>query len=398
MPADRRETWTPKATGPAPYTRVVSRPAAAQWAPDSAPEQRLIEALYRQQFRNIKVEYDGSHRLSIALTNDHLHPISRAVGRAARTALNLAPLETREIRITYAARTDPLARYDFIDLGLLGRYFAGTASAAELAKSVKVDYLNPAAKENDPLARLDDLEPEAQPKVLAALVPETFSMGRVGSDVAAAAQVAGNANWLQAGAIGAGLVLVSSKLDRRADQFAKDHAASRWVRDGVRVGNALPWLGLAGSALAAFDGSDPRRSQVGFAATEAGFAALLASSGLKYAVGRARPKEELGNRSFNSFTSDARYSAFPSRHSSVAWAVATPFALEYDAPWLYGAAFLTNLARVGAREHWVSDTVAGGLIGYGLGRIFWESSRSQNRAIPRVMVYPNGIRLAWVTD
>ncbi len=398
MPADRREAWVPKVTGPQPYTRVVAKPAAAQWMPNGPLEQRLVEALYRQQFRNIKVEYDGSHRLSITLANDQLHPISRAVGRAARTALNLAPLETREIRITYAARTDPQVRYEFIDLGLLGRYFAGTASAAELTSTVKVEYLNLAATERDPLAHLDDLNPEAQPKVLTALIPETFSFGRVGGDIAAATRVAGNANWLQAGALGVGLVLASSKLDRRADQIAKDHADSRWVRNGVRVGNALPWLGLAGSALAAFDGSDPNRSRVGFAATEAGFAALLVSSGLKYGIGRARPTENLGNHSFNSFTTDARYSAFPSRHTSVAWAVATPFALEYDAPWLYGAAFITNLARVGSREHWVSDTVAGSLIGYGLGRIFWESSRSQNRAIPRVMVYPNGIRLAWVTE
>jgi membrane-associated phospholipid phosphatase len=398
MPADQREAWAPKVTGPEPYTRVAPKPAAAQWVPNGALEQRLIEALYRQQFRNIKVDYDGSHRLSIALANDQLNPISRAVGRAARTALNLAPFEAREIRITYAARTDPLVRYEFIDLGLLARYFAGTATAAELAGTVKIEYLNPAAQGRDPLARLDDLNPEAQPKVLTALIPETFSLGRVGGDMAAAAQVAGNTNWLQAGVLGAGLVLASSKLDRRADQFAKDHAASHWVRDGVRVGNALPWLGLAGSALAAFDGSDPNRSRTGFAATEAGFAALLASSGLKYGVGRARPTENLGNHSFSSFTTDARYNAFPSRHTSVAWAVATPFALEYDAPWLYGAAFITNLARVGSREHWVSDTVAGSLIGYGLGRIFWESSRSQNRAVPRVMVYPNGIRLAWVTD
>ena len=398
MPADRREAWAPKVTGPEPYTRVAPKPAAVQWAPNGAPEQRLIEALYRQQFRNIKVEYDGSHRLSIALANDHLHPISRAVGRAARTALRLAPLETREIRITYAARTDPLVRYEFIDLRLLDRYFNGAVSAAELAGYVTVEYLNPAVRENDPLARLDDLEQDAQPKVFAALVPETFSLGRVRDDAAAAAHVAGNANWLQAGVLGAGLVVASSTLDRRADQFAKDHAGNRWLRDGVRIGNALPWLGLAGAAVAAFDGSDPRRSRTGYAATEAGFAALLASTGLKYAVGRARPEEGLGNRSFNRFSADSRYNAFPSRHTSLAWAVATPFALEYQAPWLYGVAALSNLARVGSREHWVSDTVAGSLIGYGLGRIFWESSRSRGKNEPRVMLTPSGITVAWEVE
>jgi membrane-associated phospholipid phosphatase len=225
-----------------------------------------------------------------------------------------------------------------------------------------------------------------------------LSPSRVGNDVMAAARVAADTNWLRAGVVGAGLVLGSSALDRRADQFAKDHAASRWVRNGVRIGNALPWVGLAGSALLAFDGSDPRRSRVGFAATEAGFAAALASTGLKYAVGRARPSAELGNREFSAFGNDAGNSAFPSRHTSVAWAVATPFALEYNAPWLYGVAFATNLARVGSREHWLSDTVAGSLLGYGLGRIFWEASRSNDKSIPRIMLYPNEIRFAWALD
>ena len=150
--------------------------------------------------------------------------------------------------------------------------------------------------------------------------------------------------------------------------------------------------------MAAFDGGDPKRSRTGYAAVEAGFTALLVSTGFKYAVGRARPEEGLGNRSFSKFSSDSRYSAFPSRHTSVAWAVATPFALEYDAPWLYGVAALTNLARVGSREHWVSDTVAGSLIGYGLGRIFWESSRSRGKNEPRVMISPSGVTLAWEVD
>ena len=75
--------------------------------------------------------------------------------------------------------------------------------------------------------------------------------------------------------------------------------------------------------------------------------------------------------------------------------MATPFALEYDAPWLYGIAALTNLARVGSREHWVSDTVAGSLLGYGLGRIFWESSQPHGKNAPRVMLGLNGINLAW---
>ncbi len=127
-----------------------------------------------------------------------------------------------------------------------------------------------------------------------------------------------------------------------------------------------------------------------------GAAGVAAVTGVKYLVGRARPDAGLGSGSFKPF--DARNDAFPSRHAAAAWAVATPFALEYDAPWLYGAAALTSVARVGSREHWVSDTVAGSLIGYGLGRIFWESSRSRGKNEPRVMLTPSGITVAWEVE
>jgi membrane-associated phospholipid phosphatase len=84
----------------------------------------------------------------------------------------------------------------------------------------------------------------------------------------------------------------------------------------------------------------------------------------------------------------------PSRHTAVAWAVATPFAEEYKAPWLYGVAAITNLARIGKQEHWVSDTVAGSLLGYGIGKLFLESSRA-NSQLPQVMIDPSGVTMSW---
>ena len=402
IPADRRDAWEPKSAESEPYTRVTPKPMTEQWEPGSSQEYRLIEALYRQQFRNIRVSYDRSYRLTVALSNDRIQPISRAVGRAARTALRLAPLDAREIRITYARRNDPVVTYEFFDLPRLERYFNGTLKESELAGYVAIEYLSPSAREGNPLARLDDLETDDERPVLTALLPETFSFGRVWDDVSGAARTAADANWLEAGVYGTGLVLTSSMLDRRASNFAQDHAADRWLKGGIRLGNAIPWLGLAGAGLAALDGSDPRRSRTGYAAVEAGGAALLAVTGLKYAVGRARPEQNTGNRDFKPFSSSlnplsssSSYDSFPSGHAIVAWAVTTPFALEYNAPWLYGVAGLTNLARFGSNKHWVSDTVAGSLLGYGIGRIFWESSRAPGRNRPNVIVSPSGVRLSW---
>ncbi len=395
IPADRRETWTPRSELPAPYTRVAPRATSEQWASDDRHEYRLVEALHRQRFRSIRVTYDDSRRLILELSNDRIRPISRAVGRAARTALRLAPLDAREFRITMFEDAAPIVTYEFVDRARLESYFNGAVGLEDVAGTIAGHYVEPGAREPDPLARLDDLATDGAPASIGSLLARPRPVARVSSDLSDAAAAAASTDWLLAGVIGAGLVLTSAALDQRGFRFVSDHAESGWLKGVTKLGNAIPWIGFGASAFAALDGSNPGRSRTGYAAMEAGATAYLAATGLKYAVGRARPQEGLGNRDFNPFTSDSRFDAFPSRHAAVAWAVATPFAEEYGANWLYGVAVLTNVARVASREHWFSDTVAGSLIGYGIGRIFWESSRARSNNEPRVMIDRSGAKLAW---
>ena len=397
IPEDRRDSWRPPLQGPVPYTQVAPRPAAGQWAADAQGyAQRLTEALYRQQFRNIRVAYDGAHRLTVALSSDSLHPASRAVGRAARTALHLGPLDMREIRIELSRRAEPVVNYDFADLTKLQRYFDGEVNADQLADSVAVDYRDPTAREADPLARLDDLDTRAEQRRLAdVLLPEPGTFARVKRDFAGAAHTAADIDWLRVGVFGTGAVLASTALDKRADKFAQDHASSRWLKGVDKIGNDLPWLAIAGAGMAALDGSDPRRSNTAYAATEAGGSAFLLVEGLKYVVGRARPYTGAGSHAFKPFSMISGYDSFPSGHTIVSWAVATPFAEEYDAPWLYGVAAITNVARVGSRNHWVSDTVAGSVLGYAIGKLFWESARAPQKGEPRVLIHPGGVDVSW---
>lgn len=398
IPADHiEESVPPPRIKPVePYTRVTPKTPATQWErPGSMREHDLVSALYKQNFRNIKVDYDPTQRVLITASNDQLHPISRAVGRVARTAVLQAPVEARGISITFMDGATQQVRYEFFDLNRLRGYFDGRVDAADLKDYVKVEWLNPAARERDPFARLNDLDPDARPRVLAALVPDTVSVSRVANDVVSAADTATKVDWLGAGAVGAGLVLASSLLDNRAFRFAQDHAAARWSTQGIKIGNAIPWVGFAAAGALALDGSDPRRSRTGFAAVESGATAFFVASGLKYAVGRARPTTGQGKKEFNWLTSDDAYGSFPSRHTAVAWALATPFALEYDMPWLYGVAALTNLSRVGSRQHWLSDTVASSAIGYGLGRLFWQSGRDQGKGEPKVFFDGSGLGMLW---
>lgn len=379
-----------------PHTRVTPKTPAAQWERSgSLREHEVVAALYKQNFRNIKVSYEPTQRLIITASNDQLHPISRAVGRIARTALLQAPIEARGIEITFLSAGTQQVRYEFFDLERLRRYFDGQLSVDELKDYVKIQWLNPAAVVRDPFARMNDLDPEAGPRVLTALVPETVSVNRVLNDFVSAGETATKVDWLGAGVVGAGMVLASSFLDNRAFRFAQDHSAANWSVRGIKIGNAIPWVGFAAAGALALDGSDPRRSRTAFASVEAGATAFFVASGLKYGVGRARPTTGKGKAEFNWLTTDDAYASFPSRHTTVAWALATPFALEYDMPWLYGIAALTNLSRTGSRQHWLSDTVAGSAIGYGLGRLFWQSGREQAKGEPRVFFDGSGLGMLW---
>ena len=217
----------------------------------------------------------------------------------------------------------------------------------------------------------------------------------VAQDFVGARRAAGEVDWVRTTVLGAGIVLGAAAFDdtlfRRADKY-KD---KDWMKNLVRAGDALPLAAVGFSAMFAFDDSRPQLSETGIAALEAGAAAFVASTGLKYAVGRARPDSGEEKNQFNPGESDDKWHSFPSRHTAVMWAAITPYAKEYGMPWLYGLAAVTNAARTGSREHWFSDTVAGSVLGYALGHLAWDARRGKNKNAPTVAVGPGNVALVW---
>jgi membrane-associated phospholipid phosphatase len=703
VPLERRE-FVPKIHEPAPYTKINPRPTEAQWREDAAHRARLVRALIAQDFRNIALRYEGE-RLEAVLTNTRISSMPRAVGRAARTLLSFAPLEVREIRVTYIHGALPVATYSFVNVPLLQRYFNGFATREMLAPYVAIEYAQPgearaerdraealAAFEeplpealvveqegaeliglvgrnvlggrftvrpslsvyfNDPsgafkydlalVARYDraltrqmfleaatrltvseDVSDVTQPsnsllphvrtdiaeykrgsdfkltrllvnrlghpaervytrlsggiyeemfsgiggqalyvgegarwgvdldanllrqrdfegwfghfdyttftaiaslnyrmaygltatlragRFLAqdegvrgeirrrfasgveigawytvtngnditspgspdspyrdkgiflyfpleplqtrdtnaaaaiALSPWTRDVGQmvvspgdlwglverplrqmnerdglvrfgdrdddydlpwlgvprerrwpefVAADAGAARRASGEVDWVRTGLLGAGLVLGSAALDKSADRYAKEHQDAKWMKDLVRVGDALPVAALGLSGVFALDESRPRLSDAGVAALEAGAVALVAAEGLKYAFGRAPPNAEVGSGRFD----PGEKGSLPSGHTALMWAAVTPYAKEFDLPWLYGVAAITNVARVGSREHWLSDTVAGATLGYVVGHLAWEARREsrRSRGAPALAIGPGKVGLRW---
>jgi membrane-associated phospholipid phosphatase len=202
--------------------------------------------------------------------------------------------------------------------------------------------------------------------------------------------------WAAGTAVAGGAVLASALLDKPADRFVKNHAASTVLHKWGNAGKAAPvvFVGAAGAAIAF---GDERLQNIGIISLQSVAAAVGVSYGAKYIVGRARPGEELGPWSqvgSNGRRSDA---SFPSGHSAIAFAAVTPFAQEYDAPWLYGVAALGAAGRVANRQHWVSDVVAGSVVGYAMGSWLWQSQRDQKRSNFSILPSPKQISVAWQT-
>ncbi len=705
LPLERRE-WIPKFAEPEPYTKVIPRPTLAQWEDDASHKRRLYQALFRQDFKDVRVRLEPNARLYVTLTNSRISRMSRAVGRAARTVLLLAPLETTEIRITYTTNSLPVATYEFFDLRKLNRYFNGLLTRQALAETVAIRYADPSSyserEQAELMAALDEPTParvlygdegnfisfksqdtglnvfQVKPTLstylngpqvfqynLSALaiynrelaehlflnsgvtytllenissaigtnnstlphvrsdfadyslgpklridhlllnrvyqpsertyarltggiyelmydgvggqwlyvargtpwaadlsvdwvrkrdIEGRFGLGgyqtvtalaalhyklpyqstvtlragrflardngvrteikrrfRVGIELGAWYTVTnavdpgvGESNYRDKGVFasipfeallakdtratggfslapwtrdvgqmvntpvdlyqmlekpmmldlhdrdglvrfgdmeddynlpylgdpmwdrpfeslgkmtlrdwgegvggfsestwekmlfGAGAVLGAALLDRNADRLAARHFGSSASDTAASMARRLPFVAMGAAGMAALSEQDKRLSSTGIAAIQAGTTGLLASAGLKYAVGRARPLDDLGPSNFDSFKRpDA---SFPSNHVTVMWAAVTPFAKEYDAPWLYGLAALTNAGRVASREHWLSDTVAGSLIGFALGDFFWEQRRKPEDKGPKVSVGLGGVTVKWVTQ
>ena len=220
------------------------------------------------------------------------------------------------------------------------------------------------------------------------LAEDARAMGRAGAA----------ASWVDGLALGTGLVVVAAAaLDKPIERYARRHADDKWLERGVKWGDALPIAAIGLSGVFALDESRPRLQDAGVAALEAGALAFAGIEVLKRAVGRARPDQSLGSGEFEPFTSEERLHSFPSRHAAVMWAAVTPYAREFGMPWLYGLAAFTSAARAGSREHWVSDTVAGSLLGYWLGSVAWEARRDARlrKDAPRLAVGLNNVTLAW---
>ena len=210
-----------------------------------------------------------------------------------------------------------------------------------------------------------------------------FASPRRFADALAAAGSPTTNRLLAAGALIGGAAL----FDRAAGSYADEHhnePALKVLRQG---GSALPYaaLGLAGATWLSRSGT--RDGDIALASVEAGLTSVVLAEVIKQGVDRSRPSDGRGAADFGHVKRSD--SSFPSVHTALAWSVLTPVAQRYDAPWLYGVAALTNVARVAERKHWLSDTVAGSVLGYVVGDWFGKRADAAGTGTTLVLV-PHG--------
>jgi membrane-associated phospholipid phosphatase len=125
-------------------------------------------------------------------------------------------------------------------------------------------------------------------------------------------------------------------------------------------------------------------------ATQAYISSAIIFEVAKFLSGRTRPyyynpeinsNKSLWHGPFYQFKKDANgnkpdsysYTSFPSGHTTLAFAAATVFAMEYsDRPAIkilsYSAASIVGLSRITENKHWASDVLIGGVLGHLIGR------------------------------
>jgi membrane-associated phospholipid phosphatase len=197
--------------------------------------------------------------------------------------------------------------------------------------------------------------------------------------------------WAKGALVAGGTLAGAALLDKPVDRFMKNHQSSSVLRSWANVGKDLP-VALAGASGAAVLFGDARMENMGWISLQAIAGAGALSVATKHVVGRARPSENLGQWSKTSNKSDA---SFPSNHATIAFAAVTPFAQEYDAPWLYGLAAAGSLGRTANRQHWVSDVAAGGLLGYAVGGWLWKAQRDNTASQFALTPGPHKFGVAW---
>jgi len=188
--------------------------------------------------------------------------------------------------------------------------------------------------------------------------------------------------------VGGALSLADEPVQRYALRLRDSSLTVRNVSKYVtRFGGSYEAYILVGLGAYGFIFKNEKIKTTTLLATQAYITGAAMESFLKLLSGRQRPyyynpreidAEPKFHGPFSSYGTDINgkkiNSSFPSGHTTVAFAEATVFSMEYkDRPLVpiisYSAATLIGLSRITENKHWITDVFFGGVLGYFTGRL-----------------------------
>jgi membrane-associated phospholipid phosphatase len=169
--------------------------------------------------------------------------------------------------------------------------------------------------------------------------------------------------------------------DRTVENRLKDSSVSQisFSKNVSKIGATYTTLPIAG-ALYVFGrkANNAKAREVGVLGAEALLDSAIVVSILKLGFGRERPDEANGNgRFFHGKDS------FPSGHAIQTWAFASVISHEYAPSKIvpivtYGLAAVVSTSRITGRRHYPADIVAGGAMGWFIGKYVWDHHLDPN--------------------
>jgi membrane-associated phospholipid phosphatase len=176
--------------------------------------------------------------------------------------------------------------------------------------------------------------------------------------------------WAIFGAATAAFIATDRWTVKQLPNSSSQVSVSTWAS---RIGSAYTLIPItAGFYFIGSGTHEERFRETGLIGFETLIDSSLVVEAVKLATDRARPLERDGKGHFLDSPNGRWSSGFPSGHAISVWALASVVAHQYPHPRIvpflaYGLASTVVLARVGARQHFPGDVVAGSAMGWFIG-------------------------------
>lgn len=180
-----------------------------------------------------------------------------------------------------------------------------------------------------------------------------------------------NAKWWAM--FGGGTAALIATDQRTSRALPNTTSQVTWSKHFSEIGATYTTLPVAGGLyLFGRIQNNPKAREAGVLGAEALLDSYMVATIMKIAAGRERPELEEGSGRF--FKGKK---GFPSGHALMSWSFASLISHEYAprkvAPVIvYSMATIVSASRFSARKHFASDILAGGTIGWFIGRYVFE--------------------------